>query len=58
VNYQKVIDDLRAEIKQRDAVQTRDMQQVRGDVAALNYYQRAVERETWELAKNATKAGE
>jgi anti-sigma-K factor RskA len=47
VDYQKIIDGLREEIKQRDAAQASQLQQVRHDVALLDYYQRSVERETW-----------
>ena len=40
VDYQKIIDDLRSEIKQRDAAQAREIQQMRHDVALLDNYQR------------------
>ncbi len=52
VDYQKIIDDLRSEIKQRDAAQGREIQQMRHDVALLDNYQRAVERETWDNASS------
>jgi len=65
VDYQKIIDDLKEEIKQRDAAQSRQLQQVRHDVALLDNYQRTVERETWDnagsiqqLAKMASNKGE
>ena len=65
VEYQKIIDDLREELKQRDAAQTRQLQQVRHDVALLGNYQQALERETWDnagsiqqLAKMASNKGE
>jgi hypothetical protein len=52
VDYQKIIDDLRAEIEQRDAAQGREIQQMRHDVALLDNYQRDVERETWDNASS------
>lgn len=52
VDYQKIIDDLRSEIKQRDAAQAREIQQMRHDVALLDNYQRDVERETWDNASS------
>jgi anti-sigma-K factor RskA len=55
VDYQKIIDDFREEIKQRDAAQGRQLQQVRHDVALLDHYQQAVERETWDNASSIQK---
>jgi anti-sigma-K factor RskA len=65
VDYQKIIDGLREEIKQRDAAQARQLQEMRHDVALLDKNQRDVEKETWEnassiqlLAKITTNKGE
>jgi len=52
VDYQKIIDDLREEMKQRDAAHARQLQEVRHDVALLDNYQRSVERETWDNASS------
>jgi anti-sigma-K factor RskA len=52
VEYQKIIDDLREEIKQRDAAQARQLQEVRHDVALLDNDQRAVQRGTWENSRS------
>jgi hypothetical protein len=50
VDYQKTIDELRAELNKRDAAQAQEIRRVRGEVAALDNYQRMVERETWQNA--------
>jgi len=55
VDYRKIIDDLREELKQLDAAQTRQLQQVRHDVALLGNYQQALERETWDNAGSIQK---
>jgi anti-sigma-K factor RskA len=55
VDYQKIIDDLREEIKQRDAAQARQLQDVRHDVALLDKYQQSVERETWDNGASIQK---
>jgi anti-sigma-K factor RskA len=58
VDYKKIIDDLRKELQQRDAGQAKQMQVLRSELAALDYDQRRMEREQWELAKNTTRPGE
>ena len=55
VDYQKIIADLREELKQRDAAQARQLQEVRHDVALLDKYQQSVERETWDNGASIQK---
>ena len=58
VDYQKIIDNLREELQQRDAGHAKQIQVLRSELAALDYDQRRIEREQWELAKNTTRPGE
>ena len=52
VDYQKIEAWLSNELKKRDAEQTKELLRVRGELALLNSYQRAVEKETWENASS------
>jgi hypothetical protein len=60
MDYQKVIDELRAEdrlwlageLNKRDEAHAKEIQRVRGEIAYLDAYQRAVERETWQNASS------
>ena len=60
VDYPKMMDELRAadrqwlenELKKRDLLRTRELERLRGDVAALDNYQRRIEREMWENARD------
>jgi hypothetical protein len=60
IDYQKILDELRAsdqawlsnELKKRDAAHAREIQRVRGEVASLDFYQRKIERDTWENARD------
>jgi hypothetical protein len=60
IDYRKVIDQVRAEdrlwladeLNKRDQAHAKEIQRVRGEIAYLNAYQRAVERETWQNASS------
>jgi anti-sigma-K factor RskA len=46
VDYQQMIDDLRAELKKRDTQQVKEFQRVRGEMALWEAYQLKLERDT------------
>jgi len=52
VDYQQIIENLRAELKQRDIAQAKEIQRVRGDIDWLQWNQRAVERANIENASS------
>src|SRR5262245_35347463 len=60
IDYQKILNELRAseqlwlenELQKRDASQGKEVQRLRGELAALDYYQHALQRETWENARD------
>jgi len=60
VDYQKIIDELRAsqevwlanELKKRDSANGQEIRRLHSEVAALDYYQRKIERENWDTARD------
>jgi anti-sigma factor RsiW len=46
VDYQQLIDELRADLKKRDAEHTKEFQRVRGEMALWEAYQLKIERDT------------
>ncbi len=52
VDYQKIINDLRAELKERDTAHTREIQRVAGKVDLLDSYQLVNERETLDNSRS------
>jgi len=46
VDYQQIIDELRADLKKRDAEQTKEFQRVRGQMDYLQAYQLRIEHDT------------
>ena len=52
VDYQKMINELRAELKARDAAQAKEMQRIHGKVDLLDNYQLAVERDTLDNSRS------
>jgi hypothetical protein len=60
IDYQRIVNDVRAaeqawlenELKTRDASQSKDVLRLRGELQALDFYQRSLQRETWENARD------
>jgi anti-sigma factor RsiW len=52
VDYQKIQAWLTTELNKRDGIQAKELMRVRGDLALLDSYQRAVEKETWNNASS------
>jgi anti-sigma-K factor RskA len=48
INYQQLIDDLRAELKARDAADTKEFQRVGGRMILLEAYQQSIDRDVAE----------
>jgi hypothetical protein len=49
VDYEKIIDELRADMQKRDIAQTKELQRVRGELDWLDSKQRAARRDNFEM---------
>jgi Putative zinc-finger len=60
IDYQRIVNEVRAaeqawlenELKTRDANQSKEVLRLRGELAAVDFYQHRLQRETWENARD------